>query len=129
MKTDLLSFVLAVLGALAAPSNPATPAPSPPPPQKFEEIDEDGDGGGIAFVDGVICGLVCPTCQANDSCGKVAAAPAGWWGSGAGHHLMIDVTYGCLAGHTWLVRESYSQPEPGGPQPLPPRAQRAEKAP
>jgi hypothetical protein len=131
MKTYLLALILAALAP--APSEPASrqewhknaiiiPRAPSPAVASLEAIDEDA--GGIAFIDGVIPGLVCPM-HGEGISGKVGLALAGWWGRGAGHHIMIDVTYGCLKGCTWLVCENVSQPEPDGPQPIPPRAQRA----
>jgi len=113
MKTYLLSLILA---ALAAPS----PDIASPPAASLEENEDDNQ---IAFVNGIEPGLVCPM-HGPDISGKVALAPSGWWGRGEGRHIMIDVTYGCLQGCTWLVRESVSQPEPGGWHRLPPRAER-----
>jgi len=125
MNSYLLALVLAALAAAPNPTGARRESREIPP--LLSPVESEPDDNTIAFVDGVIPGLVCPM-HAGDICGKVALAPAGWWGRGAGHHIMIDVTYGCLAGCTWLVRESVSQPEPESPpafQRLPPRAQRA----
>jgi hypothetical protein len=126
MKTYLLSLILAALAAVPdqLAKNLAVADIASPPVASLEENDDDNT---IAFVNGIEPGLVCPM-HGPDISGKVALAPSGWWGRGERRHIMIDVTYGCLQGCTWLVRESVSQPEPDSFHRLPPRAQRDQQA-
>jgi len=96
MKFSLLSVLyLLLLPALFIRAQDLPPVAPPP-----------------VFIDGVIHGLVCPVCQQFDISGKVSLTSAGWWGHGADHHVMVDVTYGCANGHRWTVRESSLMPEP-----------------